>query len=956
MPRAKCLKFGLLNAGSLGTKQDEFRIAMSEHLVDIMAINETWLRQSEEGRAPSVPGYRLKHVPRSTSVRGGRGGGVGFYIKTGVRARVMQHPEQVDAEQMWLSVNMNGKRILVGTAYRPPWFDLSQFLDSITDSVTALAPYDNIILLGDFNVNLLNKDHKAATLNDFINYTQMNQVVQTPTHFVGESSTLIDIVCTDIKMRSVVVNHISELGNHSFIVCEAVIKKEKAKPRSVTYRPVKDILVDQFTADLESIPWLEMSRSNDVNSIVTHFANATTQLFDLHAPIRTKWFKDPPTPWITDNIKLMFKLRDEARGKYNKLKKNTSDEEKLKTARKYYIDLKNQAIFSLAREKDTYFSRDINKNIKNPKLLWRHLKTHVLPDHKDSLLPGHFDDPNNINRAFLDVPGSCSVSISQLTFFEYNRYLDVKSQFMLSCVSQAEVFRILRDLGTNAAGNDGLNLDMLNLTLPYTLQIITSIVNTSIETNTFPDAWKCAVVRPLPKVSNPNSFKDLRPISILPCLSKVLERVVYNQTLKYLEDSNILPDLQSGFRKGRGTATALADVIGNILEARDRGEGTILALLDFSRAFDAINTTLLLSKMAYYGFAAETIKWFASYLENRSQYVEIQKVDGTVLSSSPLPVSRGVPQGSILGPLLYILYSADIVESFKHCKYHMYADDLQIYISCRPPDVLIAVQKINQDLQNVAIWADQNSLVLNPLKSKYMILGSKKSISAMLSAEPIIVIKGDNIEQVNTATNLGLTMDPELRFEKHIVNCMRNCFYRLKMLYTFRKHLSVVLRKQLVDSLVLSRLNYCDTVYGPCLLARTNSLIQRIQNACIRYCVDIPRRSHVTPFANQNNILKMEARRRLHLAGLLFGVITTHKPRYLYEKLSWRQHLSKNHIRTTTNPLSIPQHRTAAFRGSFKYAASHCWNNLPPPLRGLKTKCNFLIHLKKYLLNIQNSS
>lgn len=247
----------------------------------------------------------------------------------------------------------------------------------------------------------------------------------------------------------------------------------------------------------------------------------------------------------------------------------------------------------------------------------------------------------------------------------------------------------------------------------------------------------------------------------------------------------------------------------------------------------------------------------------------------------------------------------------------------------------MAAQKINEDLRNVAIWAENNSLLLNPTKSKYMVLGSKRAISTMRSAGPVVVIKGDNIERVNTATNLGLTMDPELHFEKHILNCMRNCFYRLKMLYTFRKHLSVALRKQLVDSLVLSRLNYCDTVYGPCLLARTNKLIQRIQNAYIRYCVDIPRRSHVTLFAMQHNILKMEARRRLHLAGLLFGVVTTQKPRYLYEKLTWRQDSSKTHIRTGTNPLSIPQHRTAAFRGSFRYAATHCWNNLPPPMRGL---------------------
>ena len=158
---------------------------------------------------------------------------------------------------------------------------------------------------------------------------------------------------------------------------------------------------------------------------------------------------------------------------------------------------------------------------------------------------------------------------------------------------------------------------MLTLTLPQSLAAITAIVNRSITTGTFPDLWRKAIVRPLPKKSNPQSYKDLRPISILPCLSKVLERVIYLQVTEFLETNEVLPDLQSGFRKGRGTTTALADIVGNILEARDRGEGSILTLLDFSRVFDSINVPLLLSKLSYYGFDSETVAWFDSYLNRQ---------------------------------------------------------------------------------------------------------------------------------------------------------------------------------------------------------------------------------------------------------------------------------------------------------------------------------------------------
>lgn len=260
---------------------------------------------------------------------------------------------------------------------------------------------------------------------------------------------------------------------------------------------------------------------------------------------------------------------------------------------------------------------------------------------------------------------------------------------------------------------------MLCLTLPTTLQVITDIINRSISTHTFPELWRCAIVRPIPKTNNPINTKDLRPISILPCLSKILERVVYSQVVEYLEANNILPDLQSGFRQGRGTATALADVVGNILKARDRGEGTILVLLDFSRAFDAINTTLLLSKLSFYGFDSDTVEWFKSYLSGRSQLVELHRDNGSTLASPPLHVSRGVPQGSILGPLLFILYSADITKSFFNCRYHMYADDIQLYLSLKADEASSAVQKINDDLYT--LW------FLTPLNPNlwFWVLGNK---------------------------------------------------------------------------------------------------------------------------------------------------------------------------------------------------------------------------------------
>ncbi|KAH9633487.1 hypothetical protein HF086_013164 [Spodoptera exigua] len=246
MAPSKYIKFGLLNAGSLGTKQDEFLIAMGNHSVDIMAINETWLRS------------------------------------------------------------------------------------------------------GDLNVNLLNSNSsKTRQLMDFFGNFNLVQTVTAATHFVNDSSSLIDIICTDALTRNVEVNHISELGHHAFITCETVFRKPKCKPRIVRFRPLADILLDYFKKDLNAIPWSDIGDLDDVDAMVQIFNTYITQLFDLHAPMKRKTYYKRPTPWITDNIRLMFKLRDEARQR--------SRETRLPHHKQYYLDLKHEA--AAVREKSAYFKK-----------------------------------------------------------------------------------------------------------------------------------------------------------------------------------------------------------------------------------------------------------------------------------------------------------------------------------------------------------------------------------------------------------------------------------------------------------------------------------------------------------------------------------------------------------------------------------------------------------------------
>lgn len=779
MPIDKYFSVGLFNAGSLGTKHDEFIVAMQRHKVDVMAINETWLRAQEEGKAPVIPGYRLRHLPRPRRARGtrdpDRGGGVGFYVRQGLSVRVCPHPPTPSVEQMWLRCTVNSVKILIGTAYRRPVQDVNIFLDGLSTSISSFSQYDKIILAGDFNIDMLNiTTDKYRQLRDFVHSFSLTQIISEPTHFTNTSSTLIDIVCTDARVRTVEVDHVPTLGNHAMILVQFHIKKNKPTPRWVKYRPLNDIVLEIFNNDLNEINFDGIKMLQDVNKMIEALSDCINGLFDLHAPEKTVQIKEFKYPWITDNVKLMVRLRDEAHRRFKKTK--------LDAHKEYYKQLKSQVNSALFSEKQAYFNYYINKQ-KDPALLWKKMKQTVLRNHAEHDLPSHFTDADDINRTFLNVPGDGEASSEEISFFLQNKYS--LANFVLKPIKPDTVHLILKRLKSNAKGVDQIALNMVTLCVPNIIDIITHIINESIRTNTFPNVWKLALVRPIPKITNPNTVKDLRPISLLCCLSKILERAVCDQVTQYLELNSILPTVQSGFRKEHSTATALLDVVDGILTAQDTGKGSILVLLDFSRAFDAINVELLLSKLAYYGFDDGTVRWFKSYLSNRSQIVELKRSDGITVKSCPFPVNRGVPQGSILGPILFILYCTDITKIINNCNYHIYADDLQLYLSCSPDNFEAVIQKINDDLDRVADWSSRNSLVLNPVKSKFMIIGSKKQIENIENLQPDIRIKGNSIERVREARNLGVKFDQHLRFESHLLDIIRNCFLRSKYFTIF---------------------------------------------------------------------------------------------------------------------------------------------------------------------------
>lgn len=941
------MKIGFINPGSLGTNHNEFLSALAHHDFDVLAINETWLRTGEEGRAPSPPGYYLRHLPRPPSVRS-RGGGVGFYIRRSIAVNVLKHPDTSSVEQMWISIIVGRKKLVIGTAYRPPWLCVHTFISAITDSISTFSYHDVTILLGDFNINLNNvNEPNTVLLRNFFNYMSLTQYILKPTHFTDSSETLLDLICSDTDLCRVGVDHVPSLSAHSFVFCELDIPKSKSLVSSFQHRPLKNINLARLEHHISLVDWDYMLALPNVDDVVDVFNSTLLYIFDLFAPIKTTRVRQNYHPWITYDIRLMMRRRDAV---YRQARKSKSE-----IHINSYKELKKLVYSSIQQKKSTYFETYVNSNIFRPRLLWKHIKNQVNFNNKNNdVLPANLLDPNIINAHFLNLPAPTNPP-TEIEFYNLNRFKE--ACFSIQAVNEDTVVKMFNSLQSTAVGCDEISLDMLILLLPNLLHVYTAILNKSILSGVFPAPWRKALIRPISKNNNPLTPSDLRPISILPCFSKVLEKIVCTQLTDYLNLNEILPPLQSGFRKGRSTSTALAHVVDDILCAHDKGEGTILVLLDFSRAFDSINIQMLLSKLRYYGFDDNTVKWFEGYLTNRVQCVEIKNNDGSVKRSRWSSVNRGVPQGSILGPILFSLGSADITKCIVNCKYHIYADDVQLYLSFKPQNTESAVGLINEDLERIATWCKVNSLSINVEKTKFILFGSKHKIKSIEEARPLLKLNGQAVERVREVRNLGVVMDENLRFEKHTSNVVRQCFYRLKVLYRIRDSISTDVRIRLCESLVLSKFNYADVVTGPRLLVRTQKLIQRVQNACARYCFIIPYRAHVTPFLNASSILKMNYRRQLHFATLLFNLIKYKIPPYLYNKLRWTSEVNTSHLtRASLFMLSMPTHNTAAFRGSFRFNASKCWNDLPPPFRNLESLKSFKFKLKSILLNLQKQS
>ena len=532
----------------------------------------------------------------------------------------------------------------------------------------------------------------------------------------------------------------------------------------------------------------------------------------------------------------------------------------------------------------------------------------------------------------------------------FDNHIDYSGPGMASFreVTSEEVREIIRSSPPKSCSLDPVPTSLLLKCLDSTIEYIREIINLSLRSGTVPKCFKEAIVIPILKKSNldPENFKNFRPVSNLPFISKILEKAVLMQLKEHLASNNLLEKFQSAYRQNHSTETALLRIVNDILESCDNGNVSVVTLLDLSAAFDTIDHDILCDSLRKnFGLSDTALAWFRSYLADRSLTVV---VDGN--SSLPMPLKYGVPQGSVLGPVLYVMYTMSLgrVIDSHSVSHHMYADDTQLYDSCAPSNFMSLSQNLERCCSSIKSWMTSNKLKLNEEKTEVLLCGTE-SMRKKIGAQSVTIANAD-INIVSKAKNLGVILDSSLSMEHQINYVVKVTNYELCRISRMKQYLPIETLKTVVSSLVLSRLDYCNSLFAGLPDGKIEK-IQKIQNRAARLVLG---RSWYDNSSTKDMLrtlhwLPVKARIEYKIALLCFKTQHSLAPPYLQELLS--PYTPSRTLRSTNDKLlKVPRTKLKRFgdRAFYKFGPM-VWNSLPPSVTLSCSVSSFKKNLKTHL-------
>ena len=895
----------------------------------------------EQGELYNIDDYTFLSRPR----RNGKGGGVAFYINNSINWIRRFDLESKELECLWIEIfHKNSKSFLISVMYKPPVGSnyLQENFTTLLNLMLSLATKSTkeIILLGDLNTNYLdvndNKDIKSI-----FKLFGFKQTIKDPTRITDHSVTQIDIILTnnpEVISSSTVIP--IAFSDHDLIACVRKLNHRTFKPKTINFRDYKKYTPESMQGKISSHKDFEqVTKQNNVNTCWSMLKNIILSCLDDIAPKITKRIRGQSSPWLSVELKTLMNSRDILLRKSRKTK-NPEDVQ-------MYKRKKNEVNRLVKQAKKAYYKELLEKSADDPNSFWSTLKK-LYPSAKASA-PTMFkinktptSDKNEIVRAFCQYFSNVVTKLKEKAFplrnctwiYQATEPLRTCRKFKFKPVWESLVEKELKKLKRKKAiGLDGIPSFILKDCASTLTTPVTHIINLSFTTATFPTDWKKSKLIPTHKSGSQDDIENYRPISVIPSISKVIERIIHRQFSKYLEESDLLSNCQFGFRQKRSTELATTLFFDEIKNKVNEGKMVGVVFIDLSRAFDTISHAKLLQKLESYGVAGVELAWFSDYLFNRSHQVQMENV----LSAEGKALS-GVPQGSIIEPLLFVLFYNDFPSCLKHSKCIIYADDTVIYVP--GTDIFIIESRLSADMEHIMHWYTHNELILNLKKGKTetMMFGTSKRLS-MQPDHLNITFAYNTVNQTHSYKYLGILVDPTLNLNTYKDLVYKKSASRLRILYKIRPLMDTKCARTIYQSMILPLLNYCGTLqlnHKKTKQDRLDAFHHRAMHLCTQNLSEQKR----VPSPTASNIIHSLTLVRQCLNG---EVCSNFKN---YFELA-------NHGKNTRNAgalLKLPKLKLEYARSSFRYLGAALFNALPHSVRIIENTSKFKHALSQHIV------
>ena len=883
---------------------------MNQENLNLLAITESALKNDIPDKNIEIDGF--SHI-RNDLPTGDRCGGTLLYYKNDLP--VINRADLQIANSIVAEIHFSRKKIFFIVSYRKPSQTPDEFdqytknMDELLTKIKNENPF-MIIMTGDFNAKHTewysgdSTDKFGEEIHKLFANHNLTQTVNKPTNITSRTKHCIDLVATDqpnLILSNDIFPSLHTNCSHQINLVKLNLKCPPAPPYKRLVYHYARANATCFRDSLTQIDWPEqLGLFDDPQEQVTFLDQTLLNVAKNFIPNEEKVFKARDPPWLTKACKNIYRKYHRKYSRYAKRGFKSEEKPAVDSLREVYTDMIN-------KEKENY-TRKLGEQVSNPasnKKYWTCLKK-LLNNSKSSIIPPIID-----NGIFVtDIKVKCQLFNtyfqSQCTVLNTSSVLPdfvKKTAKSLNEIkfTQNQITDLIRKLQPNKShGFDGISARILKLADSAISLPLFTIYKDCIDKGIFPKKWKMANVSPIHKKNEKNIISNYRPISLLPLCGKILEKLIYDNLYTYINENNFISDKQSGYRRGDSTIKQLLTITNEIYKSFDEGKEIRAVFLDISRAFDRVWHSGLVFKLKQIGIEGNAIRIIEDFLKDREQRVAI---DGQV--SDWAPIAAGVPQGSILGPLLFLVYINDITESVTS-DVQIFADDTFIYRIADDE----SSNKLNEDLENITKWAWQWKFQFNPTIKKQAVeilfsLKKKKSVHTPL------VFNGIPVKVVEETKHLGVILDSKLSFVNHLKEKIAKANQGLGIMIQLRKWVSVKVLETVYKLFVRPHFDYGDVLYHQ----------------------SDPNKDEIFEFSSKHKILKEVEKVQYNAAKIITGAWQGTSYEKLYTILGWES-LNKRRIMRKLSILhetvinKHPRHLFSALKDNFFPENSRLANQL----------------------------